>query len=198
MPRKKRSKGNPERIKEYQKEYWERERERLLEERRERYRTDPEYRKRIQARARQRYWFEVRPGRRKEQPEVTLSSLESKGYIEVTVDDAKDVRHGETIKVPVYTSSQVAEMLGKSEQTIRLWLKQGVLPEPAYRGREMPGEYRVKGRQPRLFTYDEMAVLERCREFVGLPSKEKKQEIFSRCVREGFGKLVNGIEPKYA
>lgn len=200
MAKKKRSENEKKRAHEYGKEYYADNAERIQEERAKRYAEDPEYRARMQKSAKRRYWLGTRPATTGALaatiPDVELATIEPKGTIQVPIDNEHDVRFGTTVEVPVYTTAALEILIGRNSQTIRVWLKEGILPEPHFRGRMLPGVRIAKGRNPRLFTLDEMQVIEACRPHLKLPSHGKKHDIFTRCVVEGFSGLRQGLVPQ--
>lgn len=181
--------------KEYQKRYYREKREELREKKRKRYQEDEEYRKKALARSKRQYWLKTRPAVLEERgiPGEELAQIEPSGYVEIEVKNEDDRRFGKTVKVPVYSSSKVAELLGRSAQTIRIWERRGVLPGPRYRGRDFES-FVIKGRNPRIYTYDEMKTMEECREMLLLPAKNLESSPFAACLREGFATLVDGLK----
>lgn len=183
----------------YQKGYYADNKDTLADAKAKRYQDDPEYRERMKTAAKRSYWFNRRPASNSDQaptlPDVQLAAIEPKGIVTVVIDNVEDARHGEAVHVEVHTTAAVEMLLGRNSQTIRVWLKEGILPEPALRGRMVP-EKVAKGRNPRLFTQAEMEVIDACRVNLTLPSHGKKHDIFTRCVTEGFAKLRQGIEPQ--
>lgn len=112
----------------------------------ERYRTDPEFRELQKKRARISYW-RSRP--LVERPPFSVFRTEYFGTVKI--QNPRDVRFGQEVLVPVYRVGQYAELFGKSAQTIRLWTKDGRLPEPLFRLDE-------GGRRGRGYTYDQMRI----------------------------------------
>lgn len=112
-----------------------------------RYRADAEFREIQKKRSRLSYW------RRKSllglRPSVT--KLQTRYYAELAIENPDDVRFGSKFVVPVYRIGEFANLIGRSDQTIRLWIKSGRLPEPTFELDE--GE-----RRGRAYTYDQMRV----------------------------------------
>lgn len=185
-----------ERNREYQKEYYQRRREELLAERRRRYREDPEYRERMRIRDRRRYWFGRRQQKKKRSnlPDVDFNDVQPLGKLRIVVKNPKDLRHGQEVEVPVYGTNELGQFLGRDGQTIRKWLKRGVLPESAHRGAEV--DFTTKGRNPRLYTEDEARIIYENRELLERPAPSLADSAFSRTVTSEFGKLVQGLRPK--
>ena len=183
-------------LKRYQQEWYEANKARVQAEKKKRYLADEEYREAAQRRSKQQYWFKTRPGMVRETNRTELAQLEPTASVTIQVKNAHDLRHKKAIRVPVFSTAAVAELIGRSAQTIGLWEKQGVLPPPVYRLRDVgdPG-LKLKGRNPRLYTYDELEVLDEAVAYLGLPSPTLKESLFAATVREGFGALVQGIRP---
>lgn len=178
--------------KEYQTNYYRTNRPALLEKKKARYAKDPSYRDAAKSRAKRQYWFVVRPTKHTDFPHVELASIENAGIVPVRIDNPKDVRDGALVPVRVYTTSAVGQLLNRSGQTIRIWEREGVIPPPAYRGRDFE-MFVSKGRNPRLYTEDEMRVLEKAQEFLDLPSESMKDSLFARFVAEHFAELHQGL-----
>lgn len=173
-----RSKAERERNREYQREYYEKNRERLLEEKRERYRSDPEYREEMRIRDLRRYWFDRRQKRKRELPELEFSDLKPRG--EVTLTDADGGEH----RVKVYDSEAVARIVNRSVQTVRNWVLSGVLPSPTLRGWDIG----ARG-NPLLYREDETRAIYDCREMLQRPTHPLEDSVFAKCVWEAFSKL---------
>lgn len=112
----------------------------------QRYREDPEFRELHKKRVRLSYWRRkellVRPG---------AASLQTRYYAELEVNNPDDIRFGTKVVVPVYRIGEYAALLGKSDQTVRLWIRDGRLPEPTF-------ELDEGARRGRAYTYDQMRV----------------------------------------
>lgn len=181
-----------ERNKEYQKERYEDKRDEVLADKKERYETDPEYRESIKASSKRSYWLRRRQKKARTLPEVKVAEFQPTARIQVTVDNPADPRNGQTVEVPIYTTAHVSKLLGRTAETVRVWLTEGILPEPAYRADDLP-EAAVKGFNPRLFTEDEMRVIETCREKLLLPDHGRKHALFTEAVAQGFAELRQGL-----
>jgi len=177
---------------EYQKEYYAANRDELLKKKKERYQGDPEYRRGIKVRAKRKRWLEERPEQKEFPPFGILAELEPKGSIEVKVKDRHDARHGQTVSVPVFSTGAVAELLGRAPEVLRLWWKRKQIPEPYHRGSMVP-ENMVKGRNPRLFTLDEMRAIDNVKEMLNLPSRGSSHALFSDRLTEEFEKMDQGL-----
>jgi len=111
---------SPEEQREYNKKYYEENRDRLLEKKRQRYLEDAEYRERANARAvdrqRTRRVAVTRRKRRASDPKI----------FEVSVDEV-------LVEIKMYTLRQLSVALGKSIKTLRAWEDRGILPKALYR-----------------------------------------------------------------
>jgi hypothetical protein len=192
--KRKKSKSSKERDrnKEYQRERYADNRDEVLAGKKERYDTDPEYRQRIQEGSQRAYWLKRRQQRERKLPSIEVAELQPSARIQLVVDNPADVRHMQPVEVSIYTTTQVSKLLGRTPETMRVWLNDGVLPEPAYRGADMP-EVPVKGFNPRLFTEDEMRVIADSREKLLLPDHGRKHALFTTAVAEGFESLRQGL-----
>lgn len=112
----------------YNRSYYEKNKERLAKRKADRYKNDPEYRaKIIAARARQREREKVaRKKRRDKRVEVPFAERNGK---RMRVADSV----GEMVVVKMFRSSQFAFRVAVTVQTLRKWEKEGVLPKPTYR-----------------------------------------------------------------
>jgi hypothetical protein len=183
----------------YQKSYYEKNREKILERRRQKYIEDAEYRRKARARDLRNYWLRPRGSVAKDK-EVTgleFEEIEPRGRIEVKVENPEDTRNGLTVEVALYGTPEIGQMLDRDQQTIRKWLTAGVIPEPALRGEALPeGHALRRGRSQRLYTEDEARTIYACREHLARPFLRIKDSLFAQCVREELGKLVNGLTTK--
>lgn len=87
------------------------------------------------------YWRKRKP-RDRPSPEVLRTDLNA----QLTLPNGKQVR------VPIYRVGDVAEILGVSSQTVRLWEKRGTLPEPTL-------VIESEGRNSRGYTYDQVRLI---------------------------------------
>lgn len=185
-----------EKQRKYQQDYYRKNREAILQQRRERYQSDPTYRKRAKKNAKTRFWRQRGKKSLRPVPSVKLSEVESVGRIDVPIENPQDKRNGKTSRVQVYTLAAVSELLGRRPQALRGWFQRGLLPEPRWKGPDFPGL--VRGRGTRLFTTDEMKVLIRARKHLEVPTKRLEDSEFVVAVAAGFSELVDGVKPKLA
>lgn len=103
--------------------YYAENKEKILSRRRQRYKEDPEYREKIMARARE--------AKRKLLAKRKVERAKNKDKNQPT---RFRIQYGdEEIPVDMYTTGQVAKKLGRTTQTIRIWEKNGLIPEALYR-----------------------------------------------------------------
>lgn len=190
----KKSENELARNREYQREYYEQNKEELLDKKKDRYRNDPEYREAMRVRDRRRYWFGTRQQKRGELlPELDFRDLEPIGNITFKVDNPADKRHGEEVEVPVFETPAIAAIINRDSEGVRRWLHRNVLPEPYWRGDDVK-ENIGKGRNPRLWTEDEVWILFDNRDLLTRPSSKLRDSHFSVTVFAEYEKLVQGIE----
>ena len=154
--------------------------EELNKDRRDRYNTDPEYRKRVLAQNKA-----SREKRRKAQAEQKAEERKAQKFqararpwktVERVVKDKKGVEH--TVKV--FTIGALARALGCSVQAVRLWERQGVIPKTPIRS----------GKGDRLYTVEQMEMIQQLLKQQGKLDENK--------VREGFSPRVFHREVKFA
>jgi len=113
------------------KEWYQANGERLNNNRRDRYQSDPEYRKQVLERnraSRERRRDEVKK-ERKEEKDALVVKVSAQPW--KTIDMEIEVEGKKTI-APMLTIGAVAKAVGRSVQAIRLWEKQGKLPTTPY------------------------------------------------------------------
>jgi DNA-binding transcriptional MerR regulator len=104
----------------------------LNKSRRERYRTDPEYREKVleqNREARKRRRRQTLKERRKRQTASKARTSQSWKSVNVELKDSK----GNPVVVKMFTIGAVAKALDCSVQALRLWEKKGIIPETEYR-----------------------------------------------------------------
>jgi hypothetical protein len=115
------------------------------------------------------------------------------GEIPIPVDGID----GEHLQVSVYGTPQVGQALGRNEQTVRKWLNAGALPEPAWRGDDLPkGHALRRGRNRRWYTDDEMRILLDHRELLRKPYATLAVSPYFAQVRQELGQLERGLRPE--
>jgi DNA-binding transcriptional regulator YiaG len=114
-----------EQEKEYFKRYYQEHKAEIAAKKKERYQTDPEYRAAIQERKRQTRL------RRKREREAKKAKAKKKDPLAPKVFSVQIGGHDRELSM--YSSTQLARMLGRSVQTIRLWEREGILPKAVYR-----------------------------------------------------------------
>jgi len=114
----------------YFQEWYDDNRDELNQRRRERYAKDPEYRQKVQqwnreARARRRKESEKED--RKAKRAVKIGTIGAWKTVEIEVDG---------VKVRMFTIGALARATGKGISTIRVWERNGTLPETPYRSKK--------------------------------------------------------------
>lgn len=105
------------------------------------YRNDPAYREKQKKHSRYAYWGK-RPIIKRPSSEVFKTELRA----DITLPN------GKTVRVPVYRISTVAQILGKSVQTVHLWEEQGRIPKPTL-------IIEANDREDRAYTYDQVRLI---------------------------------------
>lgn len=117
--------------------------------------------------------------------------------LDVTIANPKDVRLGETVMVPVYRVGSLAKLLDRSVQTVRLWERQGYLPDS---GLFLFGKKRGDERQPRqrCYTYAQMRVVYELLPLLDFgDTRGTKYWPFFREVWRAWMAMPDGIHPEY-
>ena len=115
----------------------------------------------------------------------------------ITVENPKDVRLGKQVRTPVYRVGIFAKMLNKSPQTIRLWERDGILPDS---GLSLVG--RERGRRKygqRCYTYAQLRAVFDLLPLLEYGDSRGKNEYtpFSRELWRRWMCLPDGIMPEY-
>ena len=173
----------------YQK-WYEENKERISKRRAEKYAEDKEYREKRKLEAKRYYWLNKRRA-----TSIGLNSMEYDEldfepyrYIDITVKNENDIRYGMELNIPVYAPSQVAEILRRSTQTLRLWFLQGYLPKETYRD----------ARNYRVFTADQMRVFADLRHLLSFTARDFENHPFFLRAAEELAKLdPDGIRPMH-
>lgn len=112
--------------KEYAKKYYQEHKEEILKKKRERYKTDPEYRKSIVDAKIKNY------KRYKEEKKAYKKLLKKNPLLKEPREVLIEVA-GKKFIVPVRTLGYLATVLGTTVRMIRHWEREGIIPEPKYR-----------------------------------------------------------------
>lgn len=181
--RREKSSAERERNRQYQREYYLKNRERLLQKKRERYQNDPEYREEMRIRDSRRYWFERKQQNQRDLPRLAFSEIEPRAEVLLRDDSGREHR------VKLYDTDAIALIVNRSAQTVRNWVSSGVLPSPRLRGWDLG----IRG-NPILYREDEARAIYNAREHLRRPTNPMHDSAFANKVREAFGILpVMGI-----
>jgi len=182
--------------KDYNAAYYAERREELLRTKREKYASNTRYREAAKARGITRYWARGRNILDPVLPRVPVAEMEPVMTFPVTITDKEDVRYGKVIQVKGYTSRQVAEVLGRTLCALLGWEKKGLVPPPRYRAGEVEGSSRKKVRNSgsRVYTEDEVRVLEAALPLLSLPGAFRLGSVFSQKVHEEMGRMPQGVQ----
>lgn len=170
------------------KEWYEQNKEKLSQKRKEKYKNDKEYREAMKARTRYYYWTQrrIREG---------LTGIPNKIPIDEIVipekpDDKICIKIGnpeQEIEVNVYYSGTLAKMLERSDQSIRLWERRGIFP---------PIKLRNKLGY-RLFTEDQVKVFLSNKPLLKYSTKDFENSVFAKELRKDLEKMPDGVFPKH-
>jgi len=116
------SKETPKDRSQYWSEYWGKNRDDILKRRRDRYNSDPEYKKRMQEIRKRNY--EKNKVLKVKKPESDFVSIRSKPIILEL--------NGQ--KMLMYDIEYFAKKIGRSVATVRYWERKGILPKTPYKG----------------------------------------------------------------
>lgn len=161
----------------YFKDWYAKHGENLNQSRRDRYKTDPAYRDAVLQRNR-----EAREKRRtstaKERSQQRKASRLRVGSRAWKTVEAEVVdKNGDVATATLFTISALARSIGRSVQAVRLWERQGLLPEPPFRNK--------KG--DRLYTAEMVEVI---RDVMGAQGKLPDTSIRSRPAPKGIEREV--------
>ena len=108
-------------------QWYEGNRDVLNQRRRQRYATDPEYRRKVRG------WNEDARKKRKEEMQREEAEVRSAVKLRATGTWKTVLHEVDGVQVPMFTIGALAKVLGKGISTIRVWERTGVLPETPYR-----------------------------------------------------------------
>lgn len=161
----------------YFQEWYEKNKEKLSEKRKEKYEKDPDYREKRRLEARRYYWMQKRRAVRVEEYDVDDLDVKPNDVLTIEITDERDIRNGMEIEVPVYFTSGVAKVVGRSSLTVRLWFLKGYVDEALYRNRL---DYR-------MITKDQLNCFAHNVSLLKMPAKEFAKSPFfvqvKKCVR---------------
>lgn len=170
------------------KSWYEKNKEEVAKRRKKRYDEDEEYRKKRQSEASRYYWLRQRRAKSVGLNAVTYEELDLKpdSYMSLTVEEPDDIRCGMTFEVPVFYAKQVADVVRRTTQTLRLWFMNGYLLDTMHRD----------ARGYRLFTEDQMRLFAENRHWLSFSVKKFNEHPFFVLVNEGLELMgLDGIEP---
>jgi hypothetical protein len=173
---------------EYYKKWYEKNKKQLSEKRKKRYKQDKERREQIRLASARYYWLNKRRAKSIGLNSVKFEELklEPDSMEEFMIENTNDIRYGLVVQVPVYYANQAADVLRRSSQTLRLWFKDGRLPDV----------FKRNSKQYRLYTEDQMRILAENRHWLSFTVKEFDLHPFFVLVSEELEKLQpDGIEP---
>jgi hypothetical protein len=111
----------------------------------------------------------------------------------ITIRNPKDVRAGKEHSTPVYRVGTLARLLGKSVQTIRLWERQGIIPDSGITLRGTKERFRQRG-----YTYDQVRTVYELLPFLDYSDvRGERYTIFSRELWRRWRDMPDGVMPEY-
>lgn len=157
--------------------------------RRARYQENEEYREKKKLESVRYYWLKQRRAKSigMNQADYEELELEPESTVKITIKNEHDIRHGMEFDVPVFYPRQVAEVVRRSVQTLRLWYLNGYLSEDCF----------IRNtKNYRMVTEDQMRVFVENRHWLSFAVQDFTQHPFFVLVNEGMERLQpDGIEP---
>lgn len=145
-----------------------------------RYASDPEFREKVKAQSRAWYRQNRPPVRRP----LTMV-LESDQYAEISVAFSNERK---IVTVPVYTSGEVALVLGISTQSVRLWERKQILPPATFE----TDDERDSGN--RLYTYDQVREIFHLIPLLGeVVDAASANSSFAVALRRAWARMPDGV-----
>jgi len=163
----------------YFKKWYDENKGKLSEKRKEKYEKDSEYREKRRNEARRYYWMQKRRAVKMEAVDIDKLELKPNEILTIEGQDRDDVRYGMEFEVPVYYTSAVAKVVSRSSLTVRLWFLNGYLDEVGYRN---VMDYR-------MFTRDQLECIAQNVPLLKLPSKSFAKTPFFVRVNKCFAEL---------
>jgi len=173
----------------YQAAYYRKNKARLKKERAARYKNDPEYRAEHETRSKRYYWLKRRPARMRAKGKVGAATALPRPVALVTVR----LPGGTEVETKVYTTTALIAVLRRTRQTLYQWEAAEVIPPPAMRKRDLDVSV-IRGKNPRLYTEAELAILRDCAPLLQQPRKTMPQSVFATEVTKRFATLYRGVE----
>jgi DNA-binding transcriptional MerR regulator len=168
--------------------WYEQNKEKVAESRHKRYKNDPEYREKVQARARYHYWTKKRTNHLTQEVNIDEVELSSSKTIRVDINNPEDARYGQSVEVPVYDAGQLGKYMGRSAQTIRLWERRGVTPAAFWRNAQ----------GYRLYTEDQVIAYLENKHYLDLPMKSIEHSLFAREIKKSLEEMPDGVKVEEA
>lgn len=170
------------------KKWYDANKDKVSERRKEKYKKNKEYREKKKLEATRYYWLKQRRAKSVGLNQLEYEELEIKpqATVEVTIQREDDIRYGRTYEVPVFYPRDVASVLRRSTQTLRLWCLNGLIDDVFIRD----------ARNYRVFTEDQMRVFVENRHWLSFNVQDFKLHPFFSLVNEEMARLMpDGVEP---
>lgn len=100
----------------YFKDWYARNKERIKQQKKERYKNDKDYKERIKTRAEFSYWSEKEGVKKNPKKQYPLYNLRVSCMEDIVIKNPLDVRFGEKVRTPVYSMFSISKMFG-----IQMW-----------------------------------------------------------------------------
>lgn len=166
------------------KKWYEEHKEEIARKRREKYHKDKEVREKAIARARYHYWTKKRPNKMIQKVDIEEVDVQPDKIIQIRIKNPDDARYGKVIEVPVLDSGELAKLMDRTAQTLRLWERRGVIPPALWRDK----------RGFRLFTEDQVKAFLACKHYLELPMKRIEESVFAREIKKALEAMPDGVE----
>jgi hypothetical protein len=171
------------------KKWYEANKDVVSKKRRLKYQENKEYREKKKLEVTRYYWLKKRRAKSIGMNQTTYEELGIKpnATVKITITNEHDIRYGMTFDVPAFYPSQVAEVVRRSVQTLRLWYLKGYLSEHCS----------VRNsKNYRMVTEDQMRIFAAYRHWLSFSVQDFSQHPFFVLVNEEMERLQpDGIEP---
>lgn len=170
---------------EYFRAWYAKNRKKLAEKRKARYKKDSNYREEKKRSSKRYYWLTQRRASPLRKVEIDVSQLVPDEIADVIISNDNDIRVDLVVPVPMYYHGTMSDHLKRTTQTLRLWALRGLIPESTYRNQI----------NYRLYTQDQLLVYIGNIHLLKLKAKDFSKHPFFTAVRRGLEELEpDGIE----
>jgi len=163
--------------------WYKRNKEAVSKQRKKRYASDEKFREEKKKKSHYRYWTKVRDNKIIEPIDISKVTLKFDYSVTVVVNNLDDARYGELIVVPAMTIQGLAKLMGRSDQTIKLWERRGTIPKALWK---------MKSNR-RLYSEDQVIAFLKCKHLLGIPTQNISVGEFVRSIHELLSAMPDGI-----